>query len=126
MRYLEQLRELARQMECVVHAHVLMSNPLLPLQTPSASGRVGALMQAPGRRYVRHIRYINDRYHRTGTLWEGRYMACPVDSESDLLRCYRHIELNPLRAAMVAAPGEHPAVQPWRRCTRPIRCVAPA
>ncbi|MGN2250876.1 transposase [Frateuria sp. GZRe14] len=61
-------------------------------------------MQALGRRYVR---YINDRYHRTGTLWEGRYKACPVDRESYLLHCYRYIELNPVRARMVGDPGEY-------------------
>lgn len=41
-----------------------------------------------GRRYVR---YINDRYRRTGTLWEGRFKACPVQSDDHLLRCYRYI-----------------------------------
>lgn len=37
-----------------------------------------------GRRYVR---CINDRYRRTGTLWEGRFQACPVQSDDHLLRC---------------------------------------
>lgn len=55
------------------------------------------LMQSLGRAYVR---YINDRYHRTGTLWEGRYKSCPVMDDDYLLRCQRHIELNPLRARM--------------------------
>ena len=61
-------------------------------------------MQALGRRYVR---YVNDRYHRTGTLWEGRYKACLVDNGDYLMQCYRYIELNPLRAAMVADPGDY-------------------
>lgn len=34
--------------------------------------------------------------------------SCLVGSETYLLRCYRYIELNPVRAAMVAAPSEHP------------------
>ncbi len=62
-------------------------------------------MQALGRRYVR---YVNDRYHRTGTLWEGRYKSCLVDSEDYLLRCYRYIELNPVRARMTADPLDYP------------------
>ena len=61
-------------------------------------------MQCLGRRYVR---YVNDRYHRTGTLWEGRYKSCLVDSEDYLLRCYRYIELNPVRARMVAEPVDY-------------------
>src|SRR5262249_3846235 len=49
------------------------------------------------------------RYRRTGTLWEGRYKSCLVDSDTYLLQCYRYIELNPLRAGMVA----HPEAYPW-------------
>ncbi|WP_196487365.1 hypothetical protein [Burkholderia cepacia] len=33
-------------------------------------------------------------------MWEGRYKSCLVDSESYILRCYRYIDLNPVRARM--------------------------
>ena len=82
-----------------MHAYVLMTNQVHLLLTPTGVGQVAALMQALGRRYVR---YISDRYHRTGTLWEGRYKACPVDREGYLLHRYRSIELNPVCARMVA------------------------
>ena len=49
----------------------------------------------------------NDRYHRTVTLWEGRYKACPVAGEAYLLRCHRYIELNPVRVAMTADPADY-------------------
>ena len=81
-----------------------MTNHVHLLLTPAAAGQVASLMQALGRRYVR---YVNDRYHRTGTLWEGRYKACPVDRESYLLHCYRYIELNPVRARTVERPGDY-------------------
>ncbi|GAA0708371.1 hypothetical protein GCM10009105_07910 [Dokdonella soli] len=90
--------------DCAVHAYVLMTNHVHLLMTPAETGRVARVMQALGRRYVR---YLNDRYHRTGTLWEGRYKACPVGSAAYLLRCYRYIELNPVRAAMVADPADY-------------------
>ena len=61
-------------------------------------------MQSVGRRYVQ---YFNTTYQRTGTLWEGRYKATLVDSESYLFTCYRYIELNPVRANMVVHPGEY-------------------
>ncbi|MDQ3523839.1 MAG: transposase, partial [Chloroflexota bacterium] len=73
--------------------------------TPTETGQVGTLMQALGRRYVR---YIDDRYRRTGTLWEGRYKACPVQSDDHVLQCYRYVELNPVRAAMGATPADYP------------------
>jgi putative transposase len=102
--YRRELREITMQLGCKVHAYVLMTNHVHLLISPAERGQIAGVMQSLGRRYVR---YINDRYHRTGTLWEGRYKACLVDSEHYLLRCYRYIELNPLRAAMITAPGEY-------------------
>ena len=61
-------------------------------------------MQAVGRRYVR---WFNDTYERTGTLWEGRFKATVVDTDHYLLACYRYIELNPVRGGLVADPGHY-------------------
>lgn len=62
------------------------------------------MMQATGRHYVR---YFNHTYGRTGTLWEGRFNSCLVDAEDYLLACHRYIELNPVRADMVAVPEDY-------------------
>lgn len=105
LRYRNDLREISLREECAVHAYVLMTNHVHLLITPMAVGAVGRVMQSLGRRYVR---YINDRYHRTGTLWEGRYKACLIEGGDHLMRCHRYIELNPLRAAMVADPSDYP------------------
>ncbi len=43
----------------------------------------------------------------TGTLWEGRYKACLVDSDGYFLACSRYIELNPVRAWIAAEPAEY-------------------
>lgn len=61
-------------------------------------------MQSVGRRYVQ---YFNFQYQRTGTLWEGRYRATAVEAENYLFECMRYIELNPVRAGMVAQAREH-------------------
>jgi putative transposase len=103
-RYRSDLREIALHEGCEIHAYVLMTNHVHLLVTPTATGQVARMMQALGRRYVR---YVNDRHHRTGTLWEGRYKACLVGTQPYLLRCYRYIELNPVRAAMVAQPDAY-------------------
>ena len=104
LRYLQALRELSVRGHCAVHAYVLMTNHVHLLVTPEAKGQVSRMMQSLGRRYVR---YFNDRYHRTGTVWEGRYKSSLVDSDSYLLCCYRYIELNPVRARMVAEPEDY-------------------
>jgi putative transposase len=98
------LRESAIRYGCSVHAYVLMTNHVHLLVTPSSAGAVSRMMQWLGRQYVG---YINGRYRRTGTLWEGRYKSCLVDTERYLLTCYRYIELNPVRAAMVADPADY-------------------
>jgi putative transposase len=81
-----------------------MTNHVHLLLTPAAAGAAARTMQSLGRRYVG---YFNATYRRSGTLWEGRYKSCLVDSERYLLTCYRYIELNPVRAAMVVAPEDY-------------------
>lgn len=104
LRYLDDLTEAAKKNDCRVHAYVLMTNHVHILLTPMIEHGIPQMMQALGRRYVR---YINTGYQRSGTLWEGRYKSSLVDSDQYLLTCMRYIELNPVRANMVAHPGEY-------------------
>ena len=101
--YLKCLAESAARHACVIHAYVLMSNHVHLLVTPSKSGAIAATMQDIGRKYVR---VINALHGRTGTLWEGRFKSSVIDSERYVLACHRYIELNPVRAGMVARPGD--------------------
>ena len=102
--YLHWLEEAARDCRCAIHAYALMTNHVHLLLTPKANGSPARLMQSLGRRYVQ---YINRFYRRTGSLWEGRYKSSLVQAETYLLACYRYIELNPVRAEMVADPGQY-------------------
>ena len=103
-RYLQDLRDVAQENGCAIHAYVLMTNHVHLLATPGKAGAISSMMQALGRR---HVGYFNRHYRRTGTLWEGRFKSCLVDSEDYVLRCYRYIELNPLRARMVDSPSAY-------------------
>jgi len=49
---------------------------------------------------------FNDEQVRSGTLWEGRFFSSAITSERYLVVCQRYIELNPVRAGMVASPAE--------------------
>ena len=102
--YKECLRSAAATHACHIHAYVLMTNHVHLLVTPAADASLSRLMQSLGRRYVR---YINQTYQRTGTLWEGRYKACLVQADTYFLACQRYIELNPVRAMMVTDPGQY-------------------
>lgn len=98
------MREYAERCGCRVHAYVLMTNHVHLLLSADSAGGVGALMKALGQRYVQ---YVNRTYRRSGTLWEGRFRSCLTRDETYLLACQRYIELNPVRAAMVAHPAEY-------------------
>lgn len=100
--YLHWLEEAARDCGCAIHAYVLMINHVHLLITSASDGAPSRLMQSLGRRYVQ---YANRFYERSGSLWEGRYKSSVVQAEDYLLSCMRYIELNPVRAAMVADPG---------------------
>jgi len=88
-RYLRDLNEIASATSCEIHAFVLMTNHVHLLATPTASNGISKLMQGLGRRYVA---YVNRKYERSGTLWEGRYKASLVAEDSYLLACMRYIE----------------------------------
>lgn len=103
--FLAKLQAACQHQQCDVHAYVLMTNHIHLLITPHHELGISKAMQSIGRSYVR---YFNDTYHRTGTLWEGRYRATLIDTEQYLLTCYRYIELNPVRAGMVADPAAYP------------------
>jgi len=104
LRYKEDLFESACHNHAVIHAYVLMTNHVHILVTPGNEFSIPLMMQDLGRKYVR---YINHRYQRSGTLWEGRYKASLVDSQAYLLSCMRYIEMNPVRAGMVETPSEY-------------------
>lgn len=103
--YLSFLKDAASKYQVRVHAFVLMTNHVHVLVTPGLEQSVGRMMQAQGRKYVQ---YFNFTYGRTGTLWEGRYKSTLVDADNYLLTVYRYIELNPVRASMVAHASEYP------------------
>jgi len=62
------------------------------------------MMQQLGRRYVGSF---NALHSRTGTPWEGRFKSCLVGSDRYVPNCYRYMEMNPVRARMVAAPADY-------------------
>lgn len=102
--YLHHLGRLAPEAGCALHAYCLMTNHVHLLMTPARTNSCADLIKRLGQLYTQ---YFNKRYARTGTLWEGRFRSSLVQTEAYLLACYRYIELNPVRAGMVADPALH-------------------
>lgn len=104
LRYLHWLGLALAETQCQLHAYVLMTNHVHLLITPASAEHVPNLLMSLGRRYVR---YVNQRYRRTGTLWDSRYKASLITTESYLLTCHRYVELNPVRAGIVEDPARY-------------------
>ncbi|WP_367647346.1 transposase [Achromobacter deleyi] len=98
--YLADINEKKVELGVQLHAYCLMTNHVHLLLTPGddVSG-ISRLMREVARRATRRF---NDRSGRSGSLWESRYKSSVVQTETYLLACMRYIELNPVRAAMVA------------------------
>jgi putative transposase len=103
--YLSLLDQLPPLYGCAIHAYVLMTNHVHLLLTPDRADGPSSLMKHIGQRFAQ---YVNRKYERTGTLFEGRFRSCIVDSDGYLLTCQRYIEMNPVRAGMVGRPAGYP------------------
>jgi len=82
----------------VVHAYALVTTHVHLLLTSATTGSISRATCRLGERYVPAF---NRKHGRTGTLWDGRFRSCRVGGDSHLLQVDRHIEPNPVRAAMV-------------------------
>ena len=105
--YIENLVEFKSALGVRVYAWCLMTNHIHLLVEPGEEPEV--LSEMMSRVNGRQTRFVNKLEGRTGSLWEGRFKASPVQSDTYLLACCRYIELNPVRAGMV----EHVADYPW-------------
>jgi putative transposase len=103
-RYLNTFSEYAELRNISLHAYCLMTNHTHLLVSAKEKGALSACMQELGRKFVSTTNRIRSR---TGGLWEGRFYAGYLEPEGYLLRCMRYIELNPVRAKMVANAGAY-------------------
>ena len=101
---LAMLDENARKFQVELHGYVLMTNHFHLLATPATPTSLPSLMQAVGRRYVRHF---NQTQGRTGTLWEGRYRSTLIQADRYLLACMVYMDLNPVRAGIAATARDY-------------------
>jgi REP element-mobilizing transposase RayT len=85
-------------------SHCLMSNHY-HLVVHTRQGRLSALMRHVNGVYTQAF---NRRHGKEGHLFQGRYKAVLVDREAYLLESCRYVELNPVRAGLVAQPQGWP------------------
>ncbi|HYW15044.1 MAG TPA: transposase [Allosphingosinicella sp.] len=102
--YIRYLLEACAATGAAVWAWCLMPNHVhLVLVPADEKGLSGTLHRTQGR----YTRAINAREKWDGQLWQGRFASFVMDEEH-LLACARYVELNPVRAGLVARASDWP------------------
>lgn len=98
--FLDVLGNVLQRFDAAVLAFCLMSNHYhLVLTTRGAN--LSALMRQLNGVYTQRF---NRRHDKVGHVFQGRFKAILVDRDAYLMQVCRYVELNPVRAKMVAAP----------------------
>ena len=101
-RFLIVLASTVARYRVLCHAYCLMGNHYhLLVQTPEAN--LSAAMRQLNGVYTQRF---NRRHERCGHVLQGRFGAQLVDGDAYLREVCRYIVLNPVRAGLVAHPGE--------------------
>jgi putative transposase len=96
--FLACLNDRAKKTETKIWAYCLMDNHFHLLLVPEQEQSLGKCLHGTTFRYAQ---YYNQKYGRTGRLWQNRYFSCPIDRDEYLWTAARYIERNPVRANMV-------------------------
>lgn len=105
-RCLQLIGDQARALHIDIHAYVLLPAKFHVLATPRQDNNgVAIMMQALGRSYVR---YFNDAYGRSGTLWDGRYRSTLIEASEHGLTGMIYMDLEPVRMGLVAQAVDYP------------------
>lgn len=100
--FLSLLEQVVSQFNWACYAWCLMDNHYhLLIQTPDSNLSKG-MRQLNGV----YTQASNRRHRRVGHLFQGRFKAILVDSDSYLLELSRYVVLNPVRAGMVKKPAD--------------------
>jgi putative transposase len=101
--YLDNLCEWKEKLGCKVYAYCLMTNHLIVDPGEDGENLARLMKRVAGRQ----TRYLNKLEKRTGSLWEGRFKSSIISTDEYLLACCRYVELNPVRAGIVADPEDY-------------------
>ena len=101
--YLELLKHWCREEQVEIWSYCLMTNHVHLIVTPGTKSNLSRAIAETHRRYTR---MINFRENWRGYLWQGRFASFPMD-EKYLLKAAAYVELNPVKAKMVAKAEDY-------------------
>ena len=100
---LGKIREYARKNNIAVIAYCLMPTHYHILARQDGNEPAGNLPQLVFNSYTKAY---NLKYFHSGTLFEGRFRAKPIQTKSHLLHLCRYIHGNPVKDGLVADPAD--------------------
>jgi putative transposase len=100
--YLRLLRDACARSGTAVWAWCLMPNHVHLVLVPADEDGLRAALAPAHRRYTWEV---NRREGWQGFLWQGRFRSFAMD-EAHVYACLRYVELNPVRAGLVARPED--------------------
>ena len=104
LKFLELLGQAVRCFAWQLTGWVLMSNHFhLVIETPEHPTLSRGMQWLIGT----YVGWFNRKYKRVGHLFQGRFKSFVIEKEAYLLEVLRYVVLNPVRAKMVALPGDY-------------------
>jgi REP element-mobilizing transposase RayT len=76
-------------------------------QVPYFREKLGSLSEYVREIKVRFTRFHNKRHGRRGYFWGDRFKSLIVEDGQTLINCLAYIDLNPIRAGLVARPEDY-------------------
>jgi len=96
--YLGLLQQHAELYRLSLLGYCLMSNHVHLIAVPRTAQSLALALRHT---HARYAAYRNARQRSNGHVWQGRFYSCPLD-DVHLWTALRYLELNPVRARMVA------------------------
>jgi putative transposase len=97
-KYLELLKVFTVKHQAQVVSYCLMPNHVHLLIVPENHE---SLSQSVGITNLTYTQYFNQRYKRTGRIWQNRFFSCVVSKDAYFWSVVRYIEQNPVKAGIV-------------------------
>jgi putative transposase len=112
--YLDLLTRHARQYGTRILSYCLMTNHVHVVAVPQ---RDHSLARTCGRAHAEYAAALNHAERRSGHLWQNRFFSCPLDG-AHLESAMRYVELNPVRAGLIAVPWAWPWSSARAHCSK--------
>ena len=102
--FLEALGQTQARYPFKLFGYCLMTNHFHLLLQPGLGQSISRILQSLT---VTHTWRYHKRYRSSGHVWQGRFKSPVIQDDEHLLMVLRYIEANPLRASIVADPGDY-------------------